>query len=144
MAKVHKIDLLQTPTKSKSILEDPMVCLSVDSEQRIFHIDGEMGPCSYLQCIIMFNLGLMSTPCEQTISRRGHSHFPWHFDFLWFLGLFISFTASTKIDGFWTFTAGYGALIPNYKGHLQICAQRAMIPSWMFTIFSYSNQIQQK
>lgn len=32
MAKVHKIDLLQKPTKSKSILEDPIVCLSVDSE----------------------------------------------------------------------------------------------------------------
>ena len=47
MAKVHKIDLLQKPTKSKSILEDPIVCLSVDSEQRIFHIDGEMGPWGY-------------------------------------------------------------------------------------------------
>lgn len=96
--KCIKIDLLQTPTKSKSILKDPMVCLSVDSEQRISHIDGKMCPHSYLQCIIMFNLGLMSAPCEQTISRRGQSHFPWHFDFLCFLGPFFFFTASAKID----------------------------------------------
>ncbi len=75
MAKVHKIDLLQKPTKSKSILEDPIVCLSVESEHQIFHIDGEMGLSGYLQCIIMFNLGLMGTPCEQTISRRGQSRF---------------------------------------------------------------------
>lgn len=73
-AKLHKIDLLQKPTKSKSILEHPIVCLSVDSEYQIFHIDGKMGMWGYLQCIIMVNLGLMGTSCEQTISRRGQSH----------------------------------------------------------------------
>lgn len=75
MAKVHKIDLLQKPTKSKSILEDPILCLSVDSVHQIFHIDGKMGLWRYLQCIIMFNLGLMGTPLARTVSRSGQSHF---------------------------------------------------------------------
>lgn len=100
MAKVHKIDLLQKPTNSKSILEDPIVCLSVDSEHRIFHIDREMGLWGYLQCIIMFNLGLMGNPREQTISRRGRSHFAWHFDSLCFLALFLFLTAGTETEAF--------------------------------------------
>lgn len=29
---IYRIDLLQKPTKRKSILEDPTACLSVDSE----------------------------------------------------------------------------------------------------------------
>lgn len=55
MAKVHKIDLLQKPTKSKSILEDPIVCVSVGSEHTVFHTDGEMAPwviCSASLCSI--------------------------------------------------------------------------------------------
>lgn len=55
MAKVHKIDLLQKATKSKSILEDPVVCLSVDNEHRVFHRDGRMGfgdICSWPLCSI--------------------------------------------------------------------------------------------
>lgn len=89
MAKVHKIDLLQKTTKSKSILEDPIVCLSVDNEHQIFHRDGKMSLWGYLQCIIMFNLGLMVTPREQAISRRGQSHLAWHFDSLCFLSPFL-------------------------------------------------------
>ena len=133
MAKVHKIDLLQKPTKSKSILEDPIVCLSVDSEQRIFHIDGEMGLWGYLQCIIMFNLGLMGTPCEQTISRRGQSHFARHFDSSCFLAAFIFLTASAEIEAFWTPTEGHGPHMRNYKGHLWMCAKGAKIPHQLFS-----------
>lgn len=126
MAKVHKIDLLQKPTKSKSILEDPIVCLSVDSEHWIFHIDGKMGLWGYLQCIIMFNLDLMGTPREQPISTRGQSHFAWHFDSLCFLAAFLFLTASRK-KAFWTPTED-GPHMRNYKGHLWMCAERAKIP----------------
>ena len=34
--KAHKIDLLQKTTKSISILENPIVCLSVDGKHHIF------------------------------------------------------------------------------------------------------------
>ena len=97
MAKVEKIDLLQKPTKSKSILEDSMVCVR-ESSQRAHSLSQRWwnGSVGYLQCIIMFNLGLMGTPCEQAISRRGQSHLAWHFDSLCFCTAFLFFTASRK------------------------------------------------
>lgn len=81
--KCIKLTSYRIPPRANHFFEDPIVCLSVESEPWIFHWDGEMAQWGYFRGAIMFNQGLMRTPREHTICRKGPSHSAWHLGFLY-------------------------------------------------------------